>query len=534
MKKIPFVEEVKGTALLHYKRTIPADVRHAFEGKTRWSVALKTANREEAARKARALAVEHDRMIERARAPNPLESLTPKQREMIDAIGGVEAYVRRLDEEALEATRLKEEGEFFAPAPPGLADDPFYMAARDMIVGMETDPLSTRKRAAMIQAEVGEIENIISGEARLIRHVEPALAQSLDKAAPALVAALGSVRAVPPSRASVTVLSDALAAWISVKQPRAPGNYQHPVNQFEELHGALPLREITRDHVRAYRDGLANDTGLRESTAQRHFRNVGTILAFAVSEGYLDSSPAAGIRWHKQPQKAVDAASAGRRPISPDEVKRVLKVTDKLIAGGLKRGGREREKDQETAWFLRMLIYTGARGEELAQLSDSDVRPVKGIHSIWINDAGEGQLKNRSALREVPVHKALIDMGFLDWTRRRKGRLFASLKPSGHGRLYASMQSRLKRLLRGHAKIDDARVTPHSFRHAFADACRIANVPEHVTRALMGHADKGNRVADAYGEGRSQIAVMAEWLEKVDPMDERRTVSAFSEVGEGE
>jgi len=46
-----------------------------------------------------------------------------------------------------------------------------------------------------------------------------------------------------------------------------------------------------------------------------------------------------------------------------------------------------------------------------------------------------------------------------------------------------------------------------------------------VTRALMGHADKGNRVADNYGEGRSQIAVMAEWLAKVDPLDPRRTVS---------
>ena len=73
--KTGYVKTVKkGYPGLYYVRAIPVDVRAAI-GKTKWSIPLDTANHATAMAKARALAVEHDALIESHRRPDPMSSL---------------------------------------------------------------------------------------------------------------------------------------------------------------------------------------------------------------------------------------------------------------------------------------------------------------------------------------------------------------------------------------------------------------------------------------------------------------------------
>ena len=135
---------------------------------------------------------------------------------------------------------------------------------------------------------------------------------------------------------------------------------------------------------------------------------------------------------------------------------------------------------QDVAWFLRVLLYSGLRPEELAQMTPDDVMELDGAWCLNVHDAGDRKLKNRSSMRKVPVHPALIEAGFLTFAEGRKGGklLFATLKADGRGRVYERMQRRLSRLMRG--VITDERVVPDSFRHTFRDMLRVAEVPQDV------------------------------------------------------
>ena len=77
------------------------------------------------------------------------------------------------------------------------------------------------------------------------------------------------------------------------------------------------------------------------------------------------------------------------------------------------------------------------RFEELLQLHVEDVRQEEGIWCISINDASEDEanpkkLKNKASERLIPVHNALIRLGFIDFVNKQSQdkhiRLFPELK----------------------------------------------------------------------------------------------------------
>jgi hypothetical protein len=80
------------------------------------------------------------------------------------------------------------------------------------------------------------------------------------------------------------------------------------------------------------------------------------------------------------------------------------------------------------------------------------------------------------------------------------------------------------------AWITDSRVVPHSFRHTFQDCLRIAHVPDEIADRLTGRVASGRTVAMSYGTP-GQITVLDHWLQKIDPLDRTRIVSATGETG---
>lgn len=82
-------------------------------GKTRWKISLGTASRNDALKQVRRLADEHDAIIAEARAPkiDPLETLSPQQRQVIDDAGGVSGYLAWLNARALESGQMQIEAD---------------------------------------------------------------------------------------------------------------------------------------------------------------------------------------------------------------------------------------------------------------------------------------------------------------------------------------------------------------------------------------------------------------------------------------
>lgn len=502
--KIPYVEKITGSPNLRYKRRVPPDLQDVI-GKKLWTQSLGTASLREAERLASAFRVKHDREIDAARG---VLDLTPEERERIDAAGGVGGFLQDLDEQAREAKRLDRDSELMRDVAGLRPIETAFGVWRDAVEVSgddddAPDPIKARIKIATLEAEAQAIRDQLARDAVLTAKVRP-----LHPTPPALAETLESL----PADGDRATLGTILEAWKAAKKPVAANQFEVPVREFEQLHGALLLSQITKKHVREFRDHLAKGE-LRESTAAKHFRCVKTLFKFAVSEGYLDHSPAEGIEWQWAKVKVSESSAESRRTLTVQEIKALLAKVESMPKAPSK---------QDVAWFLRVLLYSGLRPEELAQMTPDDVVELDGAWCLNVHDAGDRKLKNRSSMRKVPVHPALIEAGFLTFAEGRKGGklLFATLKADGRGRVYERMQRRLSRLMRG--VITDQRVVPYSFRHTFRDMLRVAEVPQDVGDRLMGHTSPGRKISEGYGG--AQIAVLAKWVARLDPLDERRTV----------
>jgi integrase len=326
-----------------------------------------------------------------------------------------------------------------------------------------------------------------------------------------------------------------LARWLAQKAPAAPDQYRYPVRLFADLYGAIPVQEIAKTHIREFRDALqrrpraggalfadtpfpvmlkrAEDENLPRvgaSTAEKDYRCFKTLLGFAVDEGYLEHNPALGIKLHIKKQKVAEVRKAKRRSISPEELLRLLQAAEQHFS-------------EEDLWFVRILTYTGARPEEIAQLAPADFVTVQGHLCLRLHDEGDNKLKSPSAFRLIPVHPNLVECRIQDFVGRRTtvSQLFSKMTANARKRKYSNMQRRLTTLMRNKAHVQDPRVVPYSIRHAFKDAMRIIGAPEEVVERLMGHSSPSRVVARGYGNP-DQVSILAKWMTKVDPLDRAR------------
>ena len=131
------------------------------------------------------------------------------------------------------------------------------------------------------------------------------------------------------------------------------------------------------------------------------------------------------------------------------------------------------------------------------------------IHDLY------GSLKNRASIRDIPIHPACMGI----WDRAQALRrlsepwLFPTLpaKQLGRGRW---LQDYGSRFLRQKVGITDRRYTMHSFRHLWRTLARECEMPESISRAIMGHT-LGAGEHGAYGNSPS-LKLRAEWMGKID------------------
>ncbi len=87
------------------------------------------------------------------------------------------------------------------------------------------------------------------------------------------------------------------------------------------------------------------------------------------------------------------------------------------------------------------------------------------------------------------------------------------VKELGRGRWFQDYGSRF---LRHTVGITDRRYTMHSFRHLWRTLARECEMPDSVSRAIMGHT-LGSGEHGAYG-GAPSVKLRAEWIAKIDPL----------------
>ncbi|UEM23064.1 site-specific integrase [Skermanella mucosa] len=311
------------------------------------------------------------------------------------------------------------------------------------------------------------------------------------------------------------------------------------VARFNSLHGDMPIDSITKAHVREFKaamlkmpralPGPLRDLPLRDVLAQVDGRSdlerlsgssvnallgsIGTLLSWAVQNGYLEANPFSGMKVRES-----KTSSETRLPYSTADLGTIF---NSPVYRGRKSLARSTVPGpaliRNADFWLPMLgAFTGARLNELGQLQVADVRQDNGIHYIDINTVGDGKtIKTNESRRKVPLHPELIRCGFLAYVDQQQqaghDRVFSELKPDCKGHLTGNWSKWWGRYARD-IGITDNRKVFHSFRHGFKDACRAAGIEEAVFDALMGHSSAS--VSRRYGQGYP-LARLAEAMASV-------------------
>lgn len=237
-----------------------------------------------------------------------------------------------------------------------------------------------------------------------------------------------------------------------------------------------------KSKIRLYRDksidellemDLPRDKCLSDQTINNTMQAASNFFNWAVKGEILSQNYASGMKMK------ID-----RRP---DEIKDAFSKDDlKTIFNWLS------EKDGHRYWIVLIALYTGARLEEVCQLTVNDVREIDGIWVIDINDSGEKDLKTKNSKRLIPIHSVLIEKGLLNLVKRieieGKQRLFYELKKVGtkfgHS-ITKWFSTHLKTL---GIRTDDHNVSFHSLRHTFINTAKQSGLGEEYVAEIVGHS----------------------------------------------
>ncbi len=173
--------------------------------------------------------------------------------------------------------------------------------------------------------------------------------------------------------------------------------------------------------------------------------------------------------------------------------------------------------DQGVYWVPLVGLFTGCRSGEIIQLRAEDVKEEGGIAYIEVTDEGEDlSLKNSGSRRRIPVHQTLKDIGFLRFVERQRKqkhkRLFPDLPKAADGTYSTAYSTKFGNTLKA-LDIKHDRISFHSFRHGFEDACRNSRIPLDFVNALQGHAQQG--MAGRYGNGLYGLQLLRDEMEKL-------------------
>jgi integrase len=239
--------------------------------------------------------------------------------------------------------------------------------------------------------------------------------------------------------------------------------------------------------------------GLSLKTQDKYFTMFRQLLIWAANEGLIDKVPGAGV---KVAGVGKTNPADQRDSYSTDQLKAIF--NSPLYAGHSSKTCRHKPgkvvlRDGKF-WVPLIALYSGMRMGEIVQLLVNDLREEGGI---WYFDVSKGEnkkLKTASSKRRVPVHRIMIEAGFIDFAHSKKanGRIFADIEPGAHG-YFSHNLSKWWGRYSGQIGFKTPKTAFHSFRHNFKDRLMAADVQEYITKALMGHADKS--VHSQYGSG---------------------------------
>ena len=307
----------------------------------------------------------------------------------------------------------------------------------------------------------------------------------------------------PQTNANSIGISTALYSLFEYWRDAVPGrpqrtidDYEKHVRAFDALTKQKPAERLVKADFVAYRDARLKEVS--PQTVEKDLSFLKAIMQFAFDSDKLPANPAAGIKVAKNDMACT------RRDLEAEDLNALLNSTIYSEAHRPRAGGGE-----AAAWLPLMALYTGARLEELCQLTLDDIKTEARIPYLRIIDLKDEKadkqvkrLKNVGSRREIPIPQQLNAHGFLAYVQhlrqQKRTWLFPQLKGDPkYGRRGASWGKWWGRW-RKTLDVGGREKCFHAFRHVFKSACRASGVGEDIHDAITGHSS--NHIGRDYGK----------------------------------
>lgn len=291
---------------------------------------------------------------------------------------------------------------------------------------------------------------------------------------------------------------------------------------------------ITKAHVREWKDLLADypvkatetntfkgmspaeivaanktlDTPKPTVTRQTVRRYLGSLSGFCrwlVKNDYLDANPVADM----MPKKT--GPSVKRGTFKDDALNTLFRSP--LFNTAKSDRWRDLDKPGNVAvrdhrfWIPWVMLYSGARPAEVAQLQVEDVRQEQGVWIMDINDDGESDKRTKTAgsRRVVPIHSALIALSFLKHVERQRAagqaQVFPEIEIPKEGQIAAQFSREFNRYLAKVGVKTGKDIVTYSLRHTFIDRARAAGFLDEVIAIVVGHETANSKKTMTSGYG---------------------------------
>lgn len=251
---------------------------------------------------------------------------------------------------------------------------------------------------------------------------------------------------------------------------------------------------MTRDEVMAKAASLPSDkVGLSVGTINRHLDHLNQIAEWARDDN-LPVDP--NLKPTKLRRKETVRAREKRDAFSVEQLRKVFQNpvwTGSRSERHQTEAGRDIFKNG-IYWYPLIGAYTGARREEIAGLSPSDVVDADGIPCFSIEDSELRRIKNLSSRRLIPIHSHLTTLGFLDHVQKarntKQNSLFPDLYEAGNNAFGRKVGRRMRQIIDQELGAEGTKLSFHSLRHYVQNELDHAGIEDKVVRDIIGHEGK--------------------------------------------
>lgn len=335
---------------------------------------------------------------------------------------------------------------------------------------------------------------------------------------------------------SKELVKDLLAKFIAAKMndgswdESTKNEYNPFISLFKECFGDMEVAKITIDHIIDYRDNVLQnypksrnrifkgktlkeallDTTHKKISSDRVNGYLGFVASFflwCVRRRYINKTPVVDVMLKIKPSQKPN-----RTRYNKQELEKIIIELSKLPA----RGKADERRNLDRIWIVLIGLYSGFRQNEICQLFADNIFSTDGIPCMQVvkDETRNQRGKNEPSYRTIPIHKALLQLGFLNFVNERrnsdevyfipsnaspqaienkKGQLFQSMNPAKGKKNYTKNLKNFYYGRNGGAGFNKKittrpLVTFHSLRYNFISALNNTSRVPYAVKTLAGHS----------------------------------------------